>query len=71
MYITIVIRTFAEKKIGRLLYANGRSGGTVIIITFLFTFIMILLTLRLSTHLEQTKFVCAIIYLYVKKMYYA
>jgi hypothetical protein len=27
---------------------------------------MILLTVRLPTHLEQTKSVCAIIYLYVK-----
>jgi hypothetical protein len=27
---------------------------------------MVLLTVRLPTHLEQTKFVCAIIYLYVK-----
>jgi hypothetical protein len=27
---------------------------------------MILLTLRLPTHLEQTKSVCAIIYLYIK-----
>jgi hypothetical protein len=49
-----------------LLYANGRSGGTAVTITLLFTFIMILLTVRLPTHLEQTKSVCAIIYLYVK-----
>jgi hypothetical protein len=65
------VRTFVETKIGRLVYANGRSGGTVVTITLLFTFITILLTVRLPTHLEQTKFVCAIIYLYVKKLYYA
>jgi hypothetical protein len=29
------------------------------------------LTVRLTTHLEQTKSVCAIIYLYVKILYYA
>jgi hypothetical protein len=55
-------------KIGRLVYANGRPGGTVVAITLLFTFIMILLTVRLPTHLEQTKSVRAIIYLYVKKI---
>jgi hypothetical protein len=48
--------------------ANGRSGGTVVTISLLFTYIMILLTFRLPTHLEQTKSVCAIIYLYVKKI---
>jgi hypothetical protein len=63
--------TLAETKIGRLVYANGRSGGTVATIPLLFTFIMILLTDRLPTHLEQTKSVCAIIYSYVKNMYYA
>jgi hypothetical protein len=47
--------------------ANGRLGGTVVTITLLFTFITILLTVRLPTHLEQTKSVCVIIYLYVKK----
>jgi hypothetical protein len=52
-------------KIGRLVYTSGRLGGTVVTITLLFTFIMILLTVRLTTHLEQTKSVCAIIYLYV------
>jgi hypothetical protein len=55
------------KKIGCPVYANGRSGGTVVTITLLLTFIIILLTVRLPTHLEQTKSVCAIIYLYVKK----
>jgi hypothetical protein len=59
--------TLAETKIGRLVYANGRQGGTVVTITLLFTFITILLTVRLPTHLEQTKSVCATIYLYVKK----
>jgi hypothetical protein len=47
--------TFAETKIGHLVYANGRSGGTAVTITLLFTFIMILLTFRLPTHLEETK----------------
>jgi hypothetical protein len=47
--------TLAETEIGRLVYANGQSGGTVVTITLLFTFIMILLTVRLPTHLEQTK----------------
>jgi hypothetical protein len=47
--------TLTEKRIGRLIYANGRSGGTVVTITLLFTFIMILFTVRLSIHLEQTK----------------
>jgi hypothetical protein len=65
------ICTLAETKIGRLVYANGRSGGAVVTINLLFTFIMILLTVRFSTHLEQTKSVCSIIYLYVKKLYYA
>jgi hypothetical protein len=55
--------TLAETKNGRLVYANGRSGGTDVTITLLFTFIMILLTVRLPTHLEQTKSVCAIFYL--------
>jgi hypothetical protein len=41
------------KKIGRLVYTNGRLGGTVVTITLLFTFITILLTVRLPTHLEQ------------------
>jgi hypothetical protein len=59
--------TLAETKIGRLVYASGRSGGTVVTIILLFNFIMILLTVRLPTHLEQTKSVCAIIYLYIKK----
>jgi low temperature requirement protein LtrA len=53
-------------KTGRLVYASGRPGGTVVTITLLFTFTMILLTVRLPTQLEQTKYVCAIIYLYVK-----
>jgi hypothetical protein len=53
--------TLAETKIGRLVYANGRLGGIVVTITLLFTFITILLTVRLPTHLEQTKSVCAII----------
>jgi hypothetical protein len=44
-----------ETKIGRLVYANGWSGGAVVTITLLFTFIMILLTVRLPTHLEQIK----------------
>jgi hypothetical protein len=61
----VTIRTLAETKIGRLVYANGQSGGTVVTITLLFTFIMILIA-RLPTHLEQTKSVCAIIYLHVK-----
>jgi hypothetical protein len=60
-----------KQKIGCLVYANGWPGGTVVTITLLFTFIMILLTVRLTTHLEQTKSVCAIIYLYVKILYYA
>jgi hypothetical protein len=60
--------TLAETKIGRLAYANGQSGGTVVTITLLFTFIMIILTVRLPTHVEQTKSVCTIIYLYVKKI---
>jgi hypothetical protein len=47
--------TLAETKIGRLVYANGWSGGTVVTITLLFTFITILLTVRLPTHLGQTK----------------
>jgi hypothetical protein len=55
-----------ETKMGHLVYANGRSCGTVVTITLLFTFIMILLTVRLPTHLEQIKSVCAIIYLYKK-----
>jgi hypothetical protein len=58
--------TLTETKIGRLVYVSGRLGGTAVTITLLFTFIMILLTVRLPTHLEQTKSVCAI-YLYVKK----
>jgi hypothetical protein len=63
----LIISTLAEKKIGHLVYANGWSGSTVVTITLLFTFIMILLTVHLPTHLEQTKSVCAIIYLYIKK----
>jgi hypothetical protein len=59
--------TLAETKIGRLVYTNARTGGTVVTIILLFTFIMILLTVRLLMHLEQTTSVCAIIYLYVKK----
>jgi hypothetical protein len=59
--------TLAETKIGRFLYANGRRGGTVVTITLLFNFMMILLTVRLPTHLQQTKPVCATIYLRVKK----
>jgi hypothetical protein len=55
------------KKIGLLGYANGRAGGIVVTTTLLFIFIMILLTVRLPTHLEQAKYICAIIYLYVKK----
>jgi hypothetical protein len=42
-----------ETKIGRIVYANGRSGGTVVTTTLLFNFIMILLTVRIPTHLEQ------------------
>jgi hypothetical protein len=61
------ICTLAETKIGRLVYSNGRQGGTVVTITLLFTFIIILLTVRLPTHLEQNKSVCPIIYLYIKK----
>jgi hypothetical protein len=57
--------TLAGTKIGRLVYANGRVGGTVVTITLVFTFITILLTVHLPTHSEQTKSVCAIIYLYV------
>jgi hypothetical protein len=53
-------------KIGRLVYANGWSGGTVVTITLLFTFITILLTARLPTHLERTKSVLAVICLYIK-----
>jgi hypothetical protein len=68
---TYILRTLAETKIGRLVYANGRQGHTVVTITLLFAFITILLTVRLPTHLEQTKSVCAIIYLYVKKFHYA
>jgi hypothetical protein len=64
-------RKLAETKIGLLAYANGRLGGTVVTITLLFIFIMILLTVRLPTHLEKTKSVCAIIYLYVNRLYYA
>jgi hypothetical protein len=60
--------TLAETKIGSLVYANGWLGGTVVTITLLFTFITILFTVCLPTHLEQTKSVCAIIYLYVKKI---
>jgi hypothetical protein len=73
MHITVSFNffTLAEIKIGRLVYASGRSGGTVVTITLLFTFIIILLTVRLPTHLEQTKSVCAIICFYVKKLYYA
>jgi hypothetical protein len=58
--------TLEETEIGPLVYANGRPGGTVITITLLLTFIMILFTVRLPTHLEQTKSVCAIISLYAK-----
>jgi hypothetical protein len=54
-------------KFGYHVYANGRSGGTVVTIILLFTFIMILLTVCLPTHLEQTKSVCVIIYLHAKK----
>jgi hypothetical protein len=53
--------TLTETKIGRLLCSNGWSGGTIVTITLLFTFIMILLTVRLPTPLEQTKSVCATI----------
>jgi hypothetical protein len=56
-----------KQKLAAFVYANGRQGGTVVTITLLFTFIIILLTVRLPTHLEQTKSVCTIIYLYVKK----
>jgi hypothetical protein len=58
--------TLAETQIGRLVYVSGWSGGTVVTITLLFTFMMILLTVRLPTHLEHTKSICAIICLYVK-----
>jgi hypothetical protein len=64
--IFIYTCTLADTKIGRLVHASGWSGGTVVTITLLFTFIMILLTVYLHTHLEQTKSVCAIIYLNVK-----
>jgi hypothetical protein len=60
--------TLAETKIVRLVYANGRLGRTVVTITLLLTFIMILLTVRLPMHLEQTKSVCSKMYLYVKKI---
>jgi hypothetical protein len=60
--------TLTETKIDCLVYASGWSGGTDVIITLLFTFIMILLTVRLPMHLEQTKSVCALMYLYVKKI---
>jgi hypothetical protein len=63
-----IVCTLAETKIGRLVYANGRRGGTVITITLLFTFITLLLTVRLLTHLERTNSVYAIICLYVKKL---
>jgi hypothetical protein len=62
--------TRGNKKIGRLVYANGRLGGTVVTIILIFTFITIL-TVSLPAHLQQTKSICAIIYLYVKKLYYA
>jgi hypothetical protein len=35
-----LVFTLAEAKIGCLVYANGWSGGTVVTITLLFTFIM-------------------------------
>jgi hypothetical protein len=72
-YLAVILCSLVETKIGHLVYANGRLGSTVVTITLLFTFIMILLTVCLPTHLEQTKSVCAIIYLYVKKkkMYFA
>jgi hypothetical protein len=60
--------TLTETKIGRLVYANGQLGGTVVTITLLFTLITLLLSVCLPMHLEQTKSVCAIIYLYVKKI---
>jgi hypothetical protein len=65
-----IIYTRGNKN-GLLVYANGRLGGTVVTIVLLFTFIMIILTVRLPTHLGQTKSVCAIICLYVKKLYYS
>jgi hypothetical protein len=68
---TQAVGTLAETKIGRLVYANGRLGGTVVTITLLFTFIMILLNVRLPTHLEQTKSVCTITCLYTNKLYNA
>jgi hypothetical protein len=71
MLFKLRARRLAETKIGRLVYANGLLGGTVVTITLLFTFIMILLTVRLPTLLERNKSVCGIIYLYVKKLYYA
>jgi hypothetical protein len=43
-----------------LVYANDRPDGTVGAITLLFTFIIILFTVRLPTHLEQTKSVSTI-----------
>jgi hypothetical protein len=58
--------TLAETKIVRLVYASARTGGTDVTITSLLTFIIILLAVRLPTHFEQIKSVCAIIYLYVK-----
>jgi hypothetical protein len=65
--------TLAEtkKKLAALYMPMAGQAVTVVTITLLFTFIMILLTVRLPTHLEQTKSICAIIYSYVKKLYYA
>jgi hypothetical protein len=58
--------TLAETKIGRLVYANGRLGGTVVTITLLFTFITILLTVRLPTYFPN-EIRCVIICVYVKR----
>jgi hypothetical protein len=72
-YVTIMyieqmyLCTLAETKTGCMPMAGQ---AVVVTISLLFTFIMILLTVRLPTHLEQTKSVCAIINLYVKKLYY-
>jgi hypothetical protein len=65
-FVFKILCALAETKIGRLVYANDQPGGTVVTITLLFTFIMMLLTVCLATHSEQTKSICAIIYLYIK-----
>jgi hypothetical protein len=52
LYLFYLFLYTRGNKIGRLVYANGRPGGTVVTVTLLFTFIMILLTVRLPTQLE-------------------